>query len=51
MKNLNLDKFIRKRVKDNQNLFARAELECIEKNLTTIKKIYLLALSDSKQLN
>lgn len=41
-----LKKFLQNRIKDNRNLFSDMELEFIENNFKTIKKIYILGLKD-----
>ena len=35
-----------KRIQENKKLFTQEELELIEKNIKTIKKIYILGLKD-----
>ena len=41
-----LKKFLQKRIQENKKLFTQEELELIEKNIKTIKKIYILGLKD-----
>ena len=41
-----LKKFLQKRIRENEKLFTQEELELIEKNIKTIKKIYILGLKD-----
>ena len=41
-----LKNFLQKRIQENKKLFTQEELELIEKNIKTIKKIYILVLKD-----
>lgn len=41
-----LKNFLQKRIQENKKLFTQEELELIEKNIKTIKKIYILGLKD-----
>lgn len=50
MKNLNQDmnveKIIKERIKKNRREFSREELNIIKNNITTIIKVYLIAMID-----
>lgn len=47
----NLNEFVQKRVEENEKLFTKDELKLIRDNKTIFKKIYLLGLVDSKEIN
>lgn len=51
MKKITLEEFIKERVKENKELFSKKELTNIEENIILIKKIYILALINSKDVN
>ena len=46
-----MEKFIRQRIKENKNLFNEDEILQIEKNYTIMKKIYILGISDGKEIS
>lgn len=45
---MNLEKLIKERIEENEKLFNKEEIYFINKKIETIKKIYLLALLDTK---
>ena len=45
---MNLEKLVKGRIKENEKLFSKEEICFINKKMETIKKIYLLALLDTK---
>lgn len=40
---MDIKEFVKERIEENKNLFAKEELEVIKENEELIKKIYLLA--------
>lgn len=44
---MDIQEFVKERIKENENLFESEELETIKQNATLIKKIYLLGGMDS----
>lgn len=51
MKKKTLENFIKDRVRENKKMFSQKELTKIEENIILIKKIYILALINSKDIN
>ena len=49
MKDINIDDFVDNRMKKNQRLFTKEEIEFIKKHKNCIKKIYLLGFIDGKE--
>ena len=49
MKNVTLDSFIEDRIKENEKLFTKEELEDMSHNKGYVKKIYLLGLIHGKE--
>ncbi len=49
MKNVTLDRFIEDRIKENEKLFTKEELEDMSHNKGYVKKIYLLGLIHGKE--
>lgn len=49
MKNVTLDGFIEDRIKENEKLFTKEELEDMNGNKECIKKIYLLGFIHAKE--
>ena len=45
---MNLEKLVKERIKENEKLFKKEEIYFINKKIETIKKVYLLALLDTK---
>ena len=45
---MNLEKLIKERIEENGKLFNKEEIYFINKKIEIIKKIYLLALLDTK---
>ncbi len=43
-------KFVQERIKENEKLFTEKELKTIYKNGNIVKKIYLLAVKNIKEL-
>lgn len=44
------EEIVRERIKENEDLFTKKELEIIEKNFSTVKKIYLLGLINGREI-
>lgn len=44
---MDINEFVQKRVKCNEELFESEELQIIQQNVELIKKIYLLAIKDN----
>ncbi len=45
---MNLEKLVKERIEENEKLFNKEEICFINEKMETIKKIYLLALLDTK---
>lgn len=47
-KKINVEKFIRERLKENEDLFTKEEQKYISENKECVKKIYLLGFINAK---
>lgn len=45
---MNFEKLVKERIEENEKLFNKEEICLINKKMKTIKKVYLLALLDTK---
>lgn len=45
-----VEEIVRKRVQENQKLFTKEELKFIENNMELMKKLYLLGLTNGKEI-
>ena len=50
LKELNFAKILEERIHINKNLFTKNELTNINKNASIYKKIYLIGLSDGREI-
>lgn len=46
----NFEQIIKDRIKENENLFSEEELLIINSNIKVIKKIYLLGLTNGRNI-
>ena len=46
MKNLNVEKIVKERIKENKKIFNSEELIFLNNNVNIIKKIYLVGIVD-----
>lgn len=45
---MELEEIVKERIKENEKLFSKEELEMINSSIKVVKKIYLLAFLDSE---
>lgn len=45
---MELEEIVKERIKENEKLFSKEELEIINNSIKVIKKIYLLAFLDNE---
>lgn len=47
---MELEEFVKERIKENEKLFSGEELRIIKDNVKIVKKIYLIGLVNGKQI-
>lgn len=46
---MELEEIVKERIKENEKLFSKEELETIENNIILTKKVYMIGLVNGKQ--
>jgi hypothetical protein len=47
---MELEEIVKERIKENEKLFSKEELETIENNIILTKKVYMIGLVNGKQI-
>lgn len=47
---MNVERIVKERIKENENLFEEEELKIVNDNIKITKKIYLLGLINARQI-
>lgn len=47
---MELEEIVKERIKENEKLFSKEELETIENNIILTKKVYMIGLVNEKQI-
>lgn len=47
---MELEEIVKERIKENEKLFNKEELETIENNIILTKKVYMIGLVNGKQI-
>lgn len=48
MKDVNIERFVKERIKENEELFTKKEHSVIKRHMYLVKKIYILGVNDGR---